>query len=306
MANEWSLEFYGQRPAPIFSLPLQMNLRFLSASEGLGFVDLSGGIEKYAYAGVLLSGSLHLYWAKGMEGQNTVSLRPHMLASYQVTVNHRVYASFEPRFVSQTRASNMYQNQFLSTSSAIRHTDVSNAGEIGLESDWSLWIRSRFSLGVKTVQDLPLFSDITRQGVWITAYGGEITIVIFCAEMFAKLASNDYFASSLLVRSAKESSLDGQVPYMPAVEVECKGSHNFGPAAVASLRLRYVGERSADFTGKSKLPRYVVTDVESAYEVLHGLKISAGIKNLFDVKYEVWRGYQEFPLTLQIALQIRW
>jgi len=306
LTKERCIDFHGQTAPAISSLPIQTNLRLLSASGGLGFMDLSGGIENYFSAGISLKGSLHLYWANGMAGQHIASLRPHILASYQMNSTHRIYAAFEPQVIPQTLALNMVGNQYLSASSAVHHTDVTNSGDLGLESGWSSQVRSRLSFSVKSIKDLPLFSDLTRQGVWTTVYSGQTTIVIFYAEMFAKLTSNDYFASSILLRSARDSYSGRQIPYTPAVEVECKGSHNFGSTVVANVRVKVVGEREADLTGDGILPGYAVFDVDGEYAVLQSLKISARIKNIFNANYELWRGYQEFPLMIETAVQIFW
>jgi len=120
------------------------------------------------------------------------------------------------------------------------------------------------------------------------------------------LTSNDYFASSILLRSARDSYSGRQIPYTPAVEVECKGSHNFGSTVVANVRVKVVGEREADLTGDGILPGYAVFDVDGEYAVLQSLKISARIKNIFNANYELWRGYQEFPLMIETAVQIFW
>jgi hypothetical protein len=104
---------------------------------------------------------------------------------------------------------------------------VSNSGEIGIESDWNEILRSRMSLGVKSVSDLTMFSDSSRQGVWTSVYNGDVTIITFCAEMVAKFESNDYFASTIMLRSTKDSFLGKRIPYFPTVEAECCTSHGF-------------------------------------------------------------------------------
>ena len=77
-----------------------------------------------------------------MAGQNIVRLYPHLLASYQMTTMHRIYVSYEPILVPMTLISNIRINRFLSTASSIKHMDVGNAGEIGVESDWNKMIRN--------------------------------------------------------------------------------------------------------------------------------------------------------------------
>jgi hypothetical protein len=241
-----------------------------------------------------------------MAGQSQVRLRPHLLASYQLTAMHRIYVSYKPILIPMTLASSIGINRFLSTASIIRHTDVNNAGEIGVESDWTKTIRSRVSFKLESIRELGMFSDLSQKGIWILAYGGDATIVTICAEMFAKLDSNDYFGSKILLRSTDDSFVGRNVPYAPAVEAGFTASHKFGTTALLSADVKFVGERKADFTGTSTLTKYVVVDAGCDYTPLDYFKLSIGVNNLFGARYEIWSGYREFPQTVYFAVQVKW
>jgi hypothetical protein len=305
-AGESCVDLNLQTALPVSFLPIQLKFHGMAASNGLGFMDASGGVQNYWYAGIELSGSLHLYWAKGMAGQNIVRLRPHAMIKYPLTIQHSVYVEYAPMIVPMTLASNIQVNRFLSTDSKVKHANVTNAGEIGLESEWNETIRSRVSFGVKTIGDWTMFSDSSRQGVWTTAYGGEATIVTFSAEMVAKFMSNDYFASSIMLRSIKDSFLGKRIPYIPEIEAGFHISHRLGAAIEVNADVRVVGKQQADFTEKSTVSSYAVADVCGEYHPLDFLKFSIGIKNLTNVRYELWRGYQESPLAIQLAVQVKW
>jgi Outer membrane receptor proteins, mostly Fe transport len=305
-ANETRFDLNLQTALPIASLPLHMKFHGMTASGGLGFMDVSGGIQNYWYAGLLFEGSLHVYWAQGMAGQSLFRLRPHLMVSYPITSQHRVYVSYMPMVLPMTLASNIRVNRFLYAASPIRHTDVSNAGEIGVESDWNEIVRSRVTFGVKSINDLTMFSDSSRQGVWTLAYNEHVTIITFCAEMVAKFESNDYFASTIMLRSIKDSFLGKHIPYFPTIEVGCRASHRFGTAIVVNADARFVGEQQADLIGGSAVSSYAVIDVSGDYTPLDFLRLSIGIKNLTDARYEMWRGYREFPLTMYVAVQVKW
>lgn len=308
-ANKTRFDLDLQTVLPIASLPLQMKFHGMIASGGLGFMDVSGGIQNYRYADMLFEGSLHVYWAEGMTGQSLFRLRPHLTVSYPITSQHRVYVSYKPRVIPMTLASNIRVNRFLSAVSLIRHADVSNAGEIGVESDWNEIVRSRVSFGVESISDLTMFSefsDSSRPGVWTLAYNEHVTIITFCAEMVAKFESNDYFASTIKLRSIKDSFLGKHIPYFPTIEVGCRASHRFRKAIVVSADVRFVGEQQADFIGGSPVLAYTVIDVSGDYTPLDFLRLSIGIKNLTDARYETWRGYREFPLTMYVTVQVKW
>jgi hypothetical protein len=304
--KETRLDLNYQTSFPIASLPIRTNLHLMSATGGLGFMDLSAGMQKKWHDDILFEGSLHVYWAKGMAGQNIIRLCPYLMASYQVTSQHRVFASYKQMFIPMTLATHIVVNRFLSAASIVKHEYVKAAGELGIESNWAKFMISRVSINVKSASDLPMFSDSSRRGVWMLAYGGQATIVTFCAEMVAKLNSNDYFASNILLRSTKDSFLDRKIPYTPAIEAWCSAVHRFGRAVAVSAGVRFGGERTTDLAGMAALSKYGVVDVSGEYTPFDFLKFTIGIKNLTNSRFETWRGYKEFPLTVQVDAQIKW
>ncbi len=305
-ANETRFDLNLQTALPIASLPLQLKFHGMTASGGLGFMDVSGGIQNYWYAGMLFEGSLHVYWAEGMAGQSLFRLYPHLTASYPITSQQRVYVSYKPMIIPLTLASNIRVNRFLSAGSPIRHSDVSNAGEIGIESDWNEMVQSRVSFGVESINDLTMYSDSSRPGVWTSAYNGDVKIITFCAEMVAKFESNDYFASTIMLRSIKDSFPGEQIPYFPTIEAGCRASHRLRTAIVVDADVRFVGKQQADLIGRSIVSSYMTIDVSGEYTPLVFLRLSIGIKNLTDARYETWRGYREFPLTMYVTVQVKW
>jgi hypothetical protein len=305
-ANETRFDVNLQTTLNTISLPLQIKFHGMTASGGLGFMDVSGGIQNYQFAGLTLEGSLHVYWAEGTARQSFFRLRPHLTIRYPLTSQHNVYVSYKPMVIPMTLASNIQVNRFLSADSPIRHADVSNTGELGVESDWNEMIRSRLSFGVKTISDMTMFSDSSRPGVWTTAYSGNVTIITFCAEMVAKFESNDYFASTIMLRSIQDSFLGRRIPYFPTIEARCRASHRLRTAIVVSADVRFVGEQQADFIGKAKVSGYAVLDVDGEYAPLDYLRFSIGVKNLTGAKYEMWKGYREFLLTMYASVQVKW
>jgi len=317
--SETQFHLNYQTRFPIASLPITAAINGMSATGGLGFLDLSAGSQRYWLNDLSLGGSLHFYWAKGMAGQDFVRLCPQIMAGYQVSSQHRVFVLYEQLVVPMTLASHLITNRFLSAASIIKHETVTGAGELGVESNWTEAVQSRVTINVKSVSDLPMFSDFSHQGIWMLAYGrqtdltnpggsGRATIVTFCAEMVAKLNSNDYFASNMLLRSTRDSYLGGKIPYAPALEAWCSAIHRFGTTIAVSADVRFTGERTTDLTGKDTLSisKYAVVDVSGEYTPFDFLRLTIGIKNLTDTRYESWRGYREFPFTMQIDAQIKW
>jgi outer membrane cobalamin receptor len=73
-----------------------------------------------------------------------------------------------------------------------------------------------------------------------------------------------------------------------------------------SADVRFAGERTTNLAGTATLSKYVVVDVSGEYTPIDFLRLTAGIKNLTDSQFEIWRGYKEFPLTMHVDVQIKW
>ena len=111
---------------------------------------------------------------------------------------------------------------------------------------------------------------------------------------------------NILLRSTNDSFLGGKIPYAPAIEAWCTAVHEFGPAMSMRAAFRMEGERTTDLAGTSMLSKYAVVDIGGDYTPWDYLRFSAGIKNLTNTKFETWRGYREFPFTMQVCAQIKW
>jgi hypothetical protein len=116
-----------------------------------------------------------------------------------ITAEH-IYTLYKPMVVPMALVPDIRVNRFLFPVSLVQRTDVSNSGDFGIESSWNQPLRSHISPGVKTASSLTIFSDNARQGMWKSAYGKDVTIITFWTEMVAKFASNDYFASNIILR----------------------------------------------------------------------------------------------------------
>jgi hypothetical protein len=305
-ASETRFDLHAQASLSIGSLPMQAKFRWISATGGLQLMDISGGVQNYQFAGMIFEGFLHFYWAQGSFGQNLVRLRPNLTASYQMSARHRIYVAYKPMFLPMTLSSNTQVNRFLSMTSVVRQTDITDAGEIGIESDWSGAIQTNVSFSVQSVRDLTMYSDSLRRGVWMTAFGEHTTVVTLCGEVVAKLESNDYFASNIILRYVNDSYWNKAIPYTPNIEGNFSAHHKFGRRIGAGVFMKFVGERKTDLNGDASLPKYIVIDVNGEYTPLNFLKVVIGMKNLTGSRYEIWKGYQEFPMTMHAALQIKW
>jgi hypothetical protein len=266
--NETRMTLDLQTGFRINNVPIQSGVSIMSAAGGLLFTDFSGGIRNYEYAGLIFDGYIHI------------------VISYRLTQQHRIYISYEPTCLPATLAADLKLNPYLSAGSVIRHTDVTDAGELGIESEWTKSVSSRFSLNVQSVDEKIVFSDSLIRGIWTAGYE-RATIVTFGAGLVAKLESNDYFSIDVLLRYGRNPDTKKKIPYLPAIEANCSAYHLFG--------------RKVD-----KLAGYFLIDLSGEYYPFGYLRLTSGIKNLMGSRYEIWRGYREFPMTMYLSLQIKW
>lgn len=305
-ATEVQFGIGGKADFSLYSIPIQVKVNLLAASGGLWFTDLAATNQYHWLERILIQASLHLYWASGTVGQDIVRLRPNLSVNYQLDSQHRVFVAYDPSIIPMTRATYLSRNRYFALSSNIRHKDITDAGEVGVESEWSETLQSKFIVDVHSMRDNAFFSPVQSQPGWVLVYGGRTTIVTARAEMVAKLTVNDYFGASLLFRSAEDSFLGKRLPYVPAMEGGCNVYHQFDFNARVGADIHFIGKRYEDTTSNTMIPGFVVLNITGEYTLLDYLKVSLGILNLMNSKYYLWKGYQEFPLTVHFAVQLNW
>lgn len=305
-ATENSINLKAETFFRVYSMPvLYTNLDLLIVSKGFALFDLSGGIKNYSYNDVNFKACLHLYLGKGMGNQKLTRLYPQLTVSYQLN-NHYIYLSYKPSIVPLTFSKLLESNKYLSVDAVVKHQDVSNAGEVGVESEWSDIISSRLSFNVQSIKDFAFFSDSLNKGIWSTVYGGKTNFITILAEMVAKFNSNAYFKTSITSRSIGKSYWTKGVPYIPNIEISCEGFYRFLKKWGLGIESKFIGERITDIDGLSKLPSYVMINARIQYSPLDFIKCAVEARNFLGTKYEIWRGYKEFPMTMHLKVQIKW
>lgn len=301
--NETRFGLKGQTIFEVSDLPLSLNMDLSFASGGLGFADINGGVMNYNYLGLDLKGILHLYWAKGMLGQNITRLYPELSLSYQLSI-HKIYMIFNPSIKKNLLFTMQAQNGYLSSNSIIKSLDIHNAGEFVVESKWSESILTRASLAVKSVKNYPLFSDSLSRGVWSVIYEGQTKILSFGAEMVAKFNSNDYFEISAKFNSVKNT--DFSVPYVPDAEIGSSACVRILRKLGIGFNSRFLGKRVTDLQGRSALSEFALVNVWMDYSPFDFMKCMIEGRNILDADYELWKGYKEFPMTINFSINLKW
>ncbi|HVN48279.1 MAG TPA: hypothetical protein VMU30_05595, partial [Bacteroidota bacterium] len=275
------------------------------ASHGVSLVDLSGRINDLKLSDVFLQAALHLTWAKGTD-QNILRIKPQFFAQYSITSQCRLFASYSPEVVPISLSNILETNRYVAVSPAIQNQDITHAGELGVEMQWSNDLRSRAALQVRSIANYGVFTDSAMQGVWNIQYLGRATFFAFVIETFATLTRNDYFSSSLDLQSMHHEVYGSHIPYVPSLEFNGYYVHDFTQQISGILTVHCVGKRDADVNGNGTLPAYVLVDVQGRYSILQWLDVKLGINNITNKKYDVWQGYQEFPCMLLAGCAVQW
>lgn len=291
-------------------LALMGNVLFASLSgptnEHLSFLDLSLGTPAYRWNSVLLSAFLDIYTATGMDGQSVTRVYPHVSGVFFLTYAHRLGVSYKPEVRRSSLGLRLEQHPFLSGASVIRHSDANLNLLVDLESDWAYGVRSKFSVGLQSVSDYPLYADTLSRGIWSLAYSGRTSIVRFDAEMFANLNVNDYFSTTITVNSSSNSTTGGSVPYIPGAELNVRYRHGFGNGFSVEPSLLFVHERQTSVTGTQSLPGFILLGVRGSYQPVEFLRVILEVQNLTDQVYKLWEGYQELPFSVSAGVNIQW
>jgi hypothetical protein len=297
----------------LFSVPLTAkfnaylgSISYGHSSSGLSLFDVAIGSERYFWGAFSLEGSVHGYFANGMEEQRFVRLYPHLDVAYQLNERHTLRVSYAPEAKPVALSSMINENRYLSATSKIKHTDNQGDAMLAIESDWSAGTRTKFEARVQSMKEYPLYSDSLSQGIWVLAYGGRSTIASFSGEIFAKLPANDYFASKLTATISNNSKTGGAVPYLPVFELGLSYTRHIASqwTGIATLTLFHQGKDNV--VNVNTLPSILLIGLRCEYRFFQQATLFLDAQNLLNERYEFWRGYQENPFVLSAGIALRW
>lgn len=310
---ETQVTLSGSSRIEAFSVPLNVRIDARLGSVAYGFssspfsyVDLQAGSKRYAWNKFTLEGSLHAYIADGMDSQTIFRIYPHLAVEYQLSEQSALSASYEPQVKAASLSSQIFANRYVSGESIMRHTDDQQDATLALETDWSGNTRTRFAVSVQSMLDYPLYADSLNQGVWFLAYGGRSTITSFSAEVFAKLAANDYFAGTLTARVSRNSLTGSDIPYLPHFEVGASYTRQIFGQWTGIARLTLIHQRNDNVVRINTMPSILLIGLRCEYQFFRQATAFLDIQNLLSQQYEYWRGYQESPFVLSAGIALRW
>ena len=304
-STEHTVEAFLTLPFTLWSLPIETHADMLISSWGTTYLQLNAGISRYNLEGVFIDASLNLYRLETKSWQNAAILFPQCRLSFPFSSGQTIFTAYTP-CVDKTTFSRLLEiNRYLPASISFEHTVIPVRGEAGIESQWSDGLQSRIAAGVESSSDYLFFAQ-SPQGVWEVIRSGRTTLLTFRAEMVAKFLANDYFASGIIFRSAENSTFGSSLPYKPKIEWDGLAEHTFLPVLKVSTTFRFMDTRRWEIGNEEYLPAFFVLNVSGEYYLLQTLVMQLDLMNVTNKRYELWKGYQEFPLTCSIGLRYRW
>ena len=278
-----------------------------AADNTYGLTTFGGGAQWVPFEAFALTAAVDGYFGSGSAGGSLARVFPTLRVSYALDPRQTLIGAYEPGVVPTTLGSTLENMRYVDAGSEIRHAVNWNSGRIGLESEWTDDIRTRFELEGTTTDDLPHTVDTTGSGVFQAAYGGTSRIVGIKADFVAHFGLNDYFSAAFMMRSSENSASGRPVPYVP--EAEMRFSYTTSPIEKLTFRssLQFVHTRETSLTGSSaRLSGYTRIDVRGAYSVTSSIALWAAAANLTNAIYQHWAGYQEPPFQLSLGAAATW
>lgn len=297
-------------PMPSVSVRFDLNASISSlsgsTSASLSYIDLVAGLDQVHWNNWLLLASVHVYGAGGMEGQSLSKVYPDVTLGYQLSQEQAIAIYYNPKVDFWNLSRHIARNTYVSSVSTLRHSDAHQAGGVSWQGYWSKTLRSAVSVEAKSILDFPMYADSASRGVWVLAYGGATTLIVYKGELFAKFSPIDYFGSALVVNSSENSLTGRGIPYMPEVEASASYTHDFPFEVSLSGDLTFFHSRIDNVIHASSSSGELLLDVRAEYRILSSLRTFMEVRNLTNARYELWKGYQAFPFTMAVGLTAVW
>jgi len=293
------------------SIPIDASFRFASASETgdasgtLSLFDLAARARISAGRDLLLVGGVRLWSLKGLENQQIVRALPVVHLEYTGIRNQRIYGAFAPEAGYSTLQTVIGDYPYCSARTAIRHSNDTQKWVLGVESAWLPSVTTTLEVQYRAVSDFPIPVDSSGFGIWSLRHE-DAAIVSGNAKVVAKLTANDYFASGLVVRSARASVAGSSVPFIPRAEGDVWYQRQCGERVTLLGEFRYCSNRTTDPEEKESLPAYTLVNARVSYSWLRTLTTFVEFRNMTNRRVEWWKGYSDRPFTAAIGLLLNW
>lgn len=241
-------------------------------------------------------------------------LYPDLNATYKIDDMTSLFVNFSGKITQQTLSSILSTDRFTDSGFPLINTqdfaDFTFGANISLPGGFRLMPQ----FNVQGLRHYPVF--VTPLLTIQEAPAGSADNSFFYAEkatiFSASIAAT--YASGRLSADGKIEFLFGQadslssIPNMPHLDLNLGGSYKITPEFTASANFLFLSSRYTDLSLSQQLDPVAQLNFRLSYD-FHISKlpfeIFMGGNNIFNQKYFVWQGYQEFPLMLYIGFSSR-
>lgn len=253
-----------------------------------------------------LQASVNAYLVNDQYYHKINRIYPRIRIGYRLFKQTTLIAAYNASVIFRTRELFIQQFPYLSVTPGIQNFDIPIDVTGAVETNWTEYLRTRFSYRHQEIDGYNLLTDVASPGIWNFFYGGRTTVATFQTDMFAQMYPNSYFTVTLAVNSTKNSVTQDRVPYKADLELSASYSYSFPFGLRIEPRVNFVDRRNVDVFNSAKLPDYFLLSVRGEYAVAAPLSIALDLHNVLDRKYELWRGYQAPPFTIAFGLTYKW
>lgn len=290
-------------PAPLGPLPAIDFYPWILESLDRSFFDLTAGaVYSNHLKGLSYSLSLNYFQYKDDLSNGVAKLYPDLQATYKVNGDVAVFARFYGNVEDPTLSGFLSTDHYVDATFPLRNTQHYANFILGGNVRFSDEVVMTPQISVEASKYYPIFvSGAGNESALAYANGA----TIYTASITAEYKKDKFNADATLnSRIATADSLSS-IPNLPPFDLNVDASYQITPQFTGKAWFLFLSGRYSDLPLSNKLSAAWLLSFRLSYDLEIGempLEIFVEGRNLFDQKYYIWQGYQEFPLSLFIGI----
>lgn len=225
-------------------------------------------------------------------------------AFYKIDEGVIIFAKYNPNasFISQIDFFNL--NPYYGFQQSGLYFKKSSAFDAGVRYEYKRILSG--NLGFKTYSSKyqPYFNDDLSNGIFQVNIT-EATMYSFFLD--ATWFPNKYGYVSVYFETLEmKDTSEMRLPYFPSYNFSTTYGHQFNSKWSGMIKFYLSGERYTDLANKNKLDSFFNISLSASYAFVENFKLTASLNNLLGKEYQLWKGYKEPGLWVQIGLGYTW
>ncbi len=264
------------------------------------------------------SGSAAFFLYRNPDSGFKSKFYPNLAFQYYLDHGWSFFARFEPAVEQSSLLRLVSENRYIGNDVSIRHRDIFVDLSAGVQFNVTNRGTGRLYAKYQRIRDFPLFVDpstllyaavvvVQQYPDWDANYDGTTRVVSLNGEILVDLTSADRLGGNVTLLSSHNSETDGEVPYLPPVQLSSSYTHQFPFGLSTQVSARFVGRRAVYlYSDSPKLSSYFLLNAGAEYRVHKNFTLFFHLNNIFDEHYSLWNRYQEIPFSLLGGISVRW